>query len=145
FTAAPGDRTREGSIIARVPVATGSGNKDLEVIRDGDMPPVGTSNPLRQYDTYDGRNRADEDWIGYAFAAPITFSRLVFQEGMHFARGGWFDSINVHVRQNGLWTAVSGLTITPTYPGGNDGKSFQTYTFTFAPIAGDAIRIWGRP
>jgi hypothetical protein len=108
------------------------------------MPPVGTSDPKRQYDTYDGKNQAAEDWIGYAFGAPVTFSRVVFEEGVHFPRGGWFETLTVHVRQNGLWTAVSRLTVTPTYVG-SAGKSFSTYTFAFAPITGDAIRIWGRP
>ncbi len=144
-TPPPDDRTADGDIIARVPIATGVGNKSLEVIRDGDLPAVGTIDPSRQYDTFDGKNRAEEDWIGYAFPAPVTFSRLLFQEGMHFPRGGWFDSLTVHVRQNGLWTAVADLQITPAYSGVNDGKSFETFTFTFTPVVGDAIRIWGRP
>jgi hypothetical protein len=128
-----------------VPLATGSGNKDLEVIRDGDTPPAGTTDARRQYDTNDGRNEASEDWIGYAFATPQTFSSLVFQEGMHFARGGWFSTLTVHVRRDGLWSAVSSLSVAPAYPGVHDGRSYETYTLTFAPITGDAIRIWGRP
>jgi hypothetical protein len=144
-TPADGELTQLGSIIARVPVATGSGNKDLEVIRDGDMPPVGTNEARRQYDTNDGRNAADEDWIGYAYPETHTFARVSFQEGMHFARGGWFSSLTVNVRRNGVWNAVTSLGITPAYPGFNDGVSFETYEITFAPITGDAIRIWGRP
>lgn len=139
------DRTHAGDIIARVPLARGGGNKDLEVIRDGDMPSAGTNEARRQYDTNDGKNEANEDWIGYAFATPQTFSHLVFQEGMHFARGGWFLSLTVHVRQGGMWSAVSSLRVSPAYPGVDDGRSYETYTMTFAPITGDAIRIWGRP
>jgi len=144
-TAAPGELTAAGAIIARVPVATGAGNKDLEVIRDGDMPPVGNGETRRQYDTNDGKNESDEDWIGYAFASPQTFSRILFQEGMHFARGGWFSSLTVHVRQNGVWSPVSSLTMSPQYIGANNGLSYETYDLSFRAITGDAIRIWGRP
>ena len=144
-TPADGDLTQLGSIIARVPVATGLGNEDIEVIRDGDVPPVGTNEARRQYDTNDGRNGADEDWMGYAFAGTQTFARVRFQEGMHFARGGWFSTLTVHVRRNGVWSAVASLAVAPPYPGFNDGLSFETYEITFAPITGDAIRIWGRP
>jgi hypothetical protein len=115
------------------------------VIRDGDMPPVGTNDAHRQYDTNDGKNTSDEDWIGYAFGSPQTFSRVIFQEGMHFARGGWFESLTVHVRRNGLWNAVTALNVVPPYVGVNDGQSFESYELSFAPITGDAIRIWGRP
>lgn len=139
------DLTALGSIIARVPLATGAGNKNIEVIRDGDMPPVGTNDAKRQYDSNDGKNAADEDWFGYAFPTPQTFSRVVFQEGMHFARGGWFSSLTVHVRQNGIWSAVPSLVITPAYLGAHNGISYETYTLRFAAIRGDAIRIWGRP
>ena len=54
-------------------------------------------------------------------------------------------SLTVQVRQNGVWTPVTGLTVAPPYPGINNGVSFQTYTFDFAPIQGDAIRIYGVP
>jgi hypothetical protein len=145
LTPAPDDRTLAGSIIARVPLPTGIGNKDFEVIRDGDMPPLGTVNPLRMYDTNDGKNTATEDWIGYAFTSPQTFSRVLFQEGLHSARGGWFETLNVHVRQNGLWSPVAGLNTAPVYPASSKGQSFATYTLSFVPITGDAIRIWGRP
>jgi hypothetical protein len=64
---------------------------------------------------------------------------------MHFARGGWFSSLTVHVRRDGIWSPVSSLTVAPAYPGVHDGESYETYTLTFAPTTGDAIRIWGRP
>lgn len=61
--------TQTGTIIARVMAPTGGGNHNLEVIRDGDLPPVGTTDSSRQYDTYTG-TPATEDWIGYQYAAP---------------------------------------------------------------------------
>jgi hypothetical protein len=139
------DLTSVGGIIARVTAPTGSGNHSLEVIRDGDMPPVGTNDPLRQYDTFDGPNTAPDDWIGYGFTGSAVFRRLVFQEGMHFWDGGWFQSLRVEVRQGGQWTQVVGLLVSPAYPGSDNGVSFETYVLDFAPTSGDAIRLAGAP
>ena len=139
------DLTQDGIIIAQVPTPTGGGNPDLAVIRDGDKPPVGTADPTRQYDTHDGANAAAEDWIGYAYPSPRTFTRVVFQEGMHFSNDGWFDSLSVQVRQGGVWVEATGLTVDPAYPAANNGLAFETYTLSFAPIPGDAIRLFGAP
>ena len=70
---------------------------------------------------------------------------MVFQEGKHFADGGWFTTLTVQVRQAGTWVNVSNLSITPAYPGVNNGVNFETYTLQFTPISGDAIRIYGDP
>ncbi len=121
------------------------GNLDLEVIRDGDKPPAGSADPLRQYDTYNGANPAAEDWIGYAYTSAHSFHRVVFQEGLHFSNGGWFDSLTVQVRQSGTWAPVSGLSISPAYPFADNGVSYETYTLTFDEIAGDGIRVFGAP
>ena len=98
---------------------TGGGIPNIEIIRDGDKPPVGTNDTWREYNTYHDYNpaTAGEDWIGYAYPVAQTFSRVVFQEGMHFVDGGWFTTLTVQVRQNGAWAPVSGPTITPAYPG----------------------------
>ena len=69
----------------------------------------------------------------------------MFQEGINFGDGGWFTSLTVQVRQGGNWVNVSGLTSTPAYPGVNNGINYETYTLQFAPISGDAIRIYGTP
>ena len=137
-----------GTPIARVPNPTGGGNKNLEIIRDGDVPPVGTPDSSRQFDTFHGAGAAApaaEDWIGYSYPTPHVFSRVVFQEGRHFVDGGWFDTLTVQVRQGGTWTPVAGLTITPAYPAGDNGVSFETYVLDFVPTLGDGIRIYGRP
>ncbi len=136
--------TQTGSIIANIAAPTGTGNHNLEVIRDGDMPPVGNTDSQRQYDTYHGGAYAAEDWIGYQYASPQTFTKVVFQEGKNFVDGGWFNTLNVQVRQNGVWINVPNLMSTPTYPP-NDNVNYETYTLTFTPIAGDAIRIDGAP
>ena len=69
----PSDLTQLGTVIAAVPSPTGGGNPDIEVIRDGDKPPVGSGDSSRQFDTWDGNNAAAEDWIGYEYAGQQTF------------------------------------------------------------------------
>jgi hypothetical protein len=138
------DVTADGTIVARVPFPTGGGNYNLEVIRDGDMPPPGNTDSSRQYDSYDGTNTAPDDWIGYTYTASNVFRQVLFQEGRHFWNGGWFDSLIVQARQNGVWSSVSGLTFTPIYPGVN-AVSYESFTLSFAPVTADGIRIYGRP
>jgi hypothetical protein len=117
---------------------------DITVIRDGDKPPVGNSETLRQYDTFTGASTASEDWIGYSYSTAHTFNRVVFQEGRNFTTGGWFTTLTVQVRRSGVWVSVSGLVSTPAYPA-NDGVSFETYTLTFTATTGDGIRLDGAP
>ena len=136
--------TQLGEIIARVPNPTGGGNYDLEVIRDGVKPAVGTSVDLEQYDSYDGNTLATEDWIGYSYTSYYSFRRVVFQEGIHFFDGGWFDDLIVQVRQDGVWTAVTGLVATPAYAG-NNGVNYETYVLDFDLAVGDGIRLYGTP
>ena len=131
------------AVIAKVPAPLGSG-AGLSVIRDGDRPPAGTGDTRRQYDSWDGANAATEDWVGYTFASPQTFTRVVFQEGVHFWDGGWFLSLTVQVRQSGQWVAVRNLATTPAYSGRN-APNYTTYTLSFDPIQGDGIRIYGAP
>ena len=137
--------TQDGQIIARVTSPTGGGNHDIEVIRDGNLPPVGSGDSSRQYDTHDGANSADNDWIGYEYSSDRTFDHIVFQEGRQFWNGGWFETLTVQVRQGGSWQSVSGLSISPDYPFADNDVSFEIYTLIFDEITGDAIRIFGAP
>ncbi|MEM7436219.1 MAG: DUF4215 domain-containing protein, partial [Myxococcota bacterium] len=137
------DLTDDGTIIALVIQSLGGGG-NINRIRDDDIPPVGSADFSRQYDSWDGANTSPEDWVGYAYTSDQVFGRVVFQEGRHFFDGGWFDSLTVQVRQDGVWNEVSGLTTTPSYPG-NNGVNFETFELTFLPIVGDAIRIYGDP
>jgi hypothetical protein len=133
------------SILAQVTKPTGDGSKSLAVIRDGVKPAVGSQVATQQYDTYDGNNTSTSDYIGYAFSGVKTFSRVVYQEGILAADGGWFNGqIKIQVRQNGVWVTVP-ATVSPAYPGINDGSSYQSFTFTFTPTTGDGIRIYGAP
>jgi hypothetical protein len=141
--------TDQGTIVARVfelvpPAPMGKGNHDPEVIRDGDTPPAGSGDTLRQFDTYHAGAQGDFDWIGYEFATPQLFRTLIFQEGVHFTDGGWFDQLGVEVYDAGAWTPVQGLVSTPAYPGAS-GISFGTYRLDFAAAGGTRVRIVGAP
>jgi hypothetical protein len=136
--------TQTGTIIAKTTAPTGGGNHNIEIIRNGDMPPVGTNDSSRQYDSYHGGAVSTDEWIGYQYTSTQTFAKVVFQEGMNFVDGGWFNNLNVQVRQSGNWVNVSNITSTPSYPP-NDNISYETYTLQFSPISGDAIRIDGAP
>ena len=143
--AAAQNLTALGTVTAKITTPQGLGSRNLEVIRNGVMPPVGSADSLTQYDTYDGPDAATDDWIGYQYAAAQTFNRVVFQEGMHFGDGGWFKNLTVQVRQAGSWVNVQRLGATPAYPGVNNGTTFETYTLQFDAISGDAIRLYGAP
>ena len=143
--AATAEFTREGSIISQVTNPTGGGNHNIEIIRDGDKPPVGNQDSSRQWDSYTGNTTATSDWIGYQYTGAKSFNKIIFQEGKHFGDGGWLTGLSVQVRKNGTWNTVSGLNISPTYPGTNNNVTFESYTLTFPNTGGDAIRIYGAP
>src|SRR5579872_7132048 len=139
--------TQLGYPIAKITHPAGGGSKNPQVIRDGVKPDPGTVDATLEYDTYESSLPLDsktDDWIGYQFNGPVTFARVLFQEGMQFDDGGWFATLGVQVRQNGTWITVSSLSSTPPYVP-HDGTNFTTYTLDFAPITGDAIRIDGAP
>jgi glucose/arabinose dehydrogenase len=138
------DLTRVGTIIAKVTAPEGGGNHDIAIIRDGIKPAVGSDASWTQYDTFRTSVASSDDWIGYQFAQTFSFGRVVFQEGIQFGDGGWFDTLTVQVRQAGSWVTVSNLVSSPAYPR-NNGASFETFNLTFTPISGDAIRIYGAP
>jgi hypothetical protein len=141
------DITASGTPIAYITSPSGSGNKNLAVIKDGVAPASGTTDPSLQYDTFannqQGLQNSNNDWFGYTYSALYSFTGLTFTEGIEFNDGGWFTSLQVQVRQNGLWTAVTGLSSTPTYPNAANSTGFQTYTLSFTAAVGDGIRIYG--
>ncbi|MEI8196405.1 MAG: hypothetical protein WCI73_10890, partial [Phycisphaerae bacterium] len=138
----------QGAIIASVSSPAGTGNYNIDIVRDGVKPAVASSDLTTEYDTKLSTTGPAIQYYGYTFSSSRTFTQLVFQEGMHFSDGGWFanGSLKVQVRQNGVWVDAA-LTSSPAYPNGNTqatfGSSFQTYTFTLASIVGDGIRIYG--
>ncbi len=143
------DVAADGSFIGKIfeldpPYPLGSGSTNPETMRDGYYPPLGSMDYWIQYDTYHEGDQGDEDWMGYEFTEPRIFRMLIFQEGMHFSDGGWFDELHVQVRVNEVWYDVADLDITPPYEG-DDGINFETFTITFEPVTADAIRLYGDP
>jgi RHS repeat-associated protein len=140
------EMTAAGDVIAKITIPGGGGNHDLEILRDGDRPPVGSQDSSRQYDTYTGDDERTEDWFGYQFTTQVSFHRLVFQEGGHFSDGGgWFANLKVQVRQGSTWVDIPNLVVSPAYPGNDHGPSYQTFQFDFEPVSGSAIRVYGAP
>ncbi|TAJ23366.1 MAG: PKD domain-containing protein, partial [Planctomycetota bacterium] len=137
------------------PTPLGAGNADPEVIRDNSYALVGTNWDEKQFDTQHGGDQGEDDWIGLASYAALdpesAFVGVEFQEGKHYADGGWFESLWVEVRDAGVWTPVSNLRIAPDYPfalaqqPGFDGVNYQTYQLWFDPQHGDAVRVRGNP
>ncbi len=145
------DVTPGGTIIAEVlaldppqlPVAAGL---TPSVISDGFYANPSTGKMGQNYLTFydDPANSDPTDWVGYEYAEKHKFHKLVFQEGREFAPlGGWFDSLTVEARVNGVWTEVNGLNISPPYAA-NNGLYWETYELLFEAIEGDAIRLIGQ-
>jgi len=143
------DITSQGTFVARVlelspPQPQGGGNTDPAVLRDGDYPPVGSGDDLRQYDTFHNGAQGNFDWLGYSFTSEWAFRGLIFQEGKHFVDGGWFDDWRVEVKSGTTWTTVAGAVMTPAYPG-NNGVNYQTFRIDFPAAIGTHVRIAGAP
>jgi glucose/arabinose dehydrogenase len=143
------DVSAQGAIIGKIftltpPHPLGAGNPDPEVIRDGVKPAAGSNDPLEQFDTFHNGDQGAEDWIGYDLGTPRELRSLVFQEGLQFDDGGWFDSLGVQVFDGSSWTNVSGLAAAPLYPGGN-GTGCETWILSFDPVQASAIRLIGAP
>ncbi len=144
------DISLTGTIVSRLqdlspPYPMGLGSFSPEVIRDGVRPTLDAVNPQVQFDTYHFGDQGLEDWIGYTFPAPREVRSVVFQEGLHFSDGGWFDQLEVQAFVGGVWVSVQNFASHPAYPAQNDGVNFQTYTLTFDPIVCDGVRIHGIP
>ncbi|MFO0831380.1 MAG: PQQ-dependent sugar dehydrogenase [Phycisphaerales bacterium] len=144
------DISSTGTVVAKVyslnpPGPIGGGSTNPETLRDGVRPSPGSSDPSTSFDTFHNGDQGIEDWIGYTFPSTRRVQRLLFQEGMEFGDGGWFDVLNVQARVNGTWVSVAGLAITPEYPAAPDGVGFQSYSIDFPPIDCTGIRLYGVP
>ncbi len=143
------DVAAQGTFIARVlelgpPGPQGNGNHNSGVLRDGDLPPAGSADDSRQYDTFHSGAQGNLDWIGWSYTSPRTFRALIFQEGKHFPDGGWFDSWRVEVWNGTAWQLVPGAAATPNYPGQN-GISYELFRIDFPAVTGTRIRLAGNP
>lgn len=88
----------------------------------------------------------DSDWWGYTWKRAYHFNRVVYTSGDIFPAGGWFAGRpKVQVRRNHRWVEVTGLSVTPRYPGDKTAGPHRTYTFAFDDTWGDGVRIIGTP
>ena len=135
---------QDGLILCTVYEPTGSGAKDINVIRDG----VKNGSNEQQYDTYAGYLGAHDEIIGYIFGGTVTVDKVVFTEGMHFNNGGWFvgETLNVELLIDGEWQSVE-YTSSPRYQEGNAaanyGAWFETFTFSFESTECSGVRLRG--
>jgi glucose/arabinose dehydrogenase/PKD repeat protein len=152
------DGTGDGTLLTRVaeldpPLPQGSGNPDVEVVRDAIQPPEGSTDELAQWDSSHGGDQAGDDWIGVRFPTGVArqVSGLSFQEGIHRADGGWFADLQVEVYVQKAWVPVRALHVTPDYPfasaavPGFDGVGFETYELRFEPTLAEGVRLRGTP
>lgn len=138
-----------GDIVTSVPNPKGGGNKDLNVIRDEDIAPVG-ANGLgpSQYDSFDGSGVTENVfWMGYQWNQPMKVSKLCYQAGCKWQTGGWFKNGSLHLEAliDGTWTNVE-LLEDIGYPNSNSYDAFtpnQIYIFKFNQISCSGIRIIG--
>lgn len=134
-----------GVPICSVTNPSGSGNLDINAIRDGIKNGICTD----QFDTYIGDTVEHDEYIGYIFADVFEISSLVFTEGMNFDNGGWFadGTLQLQVLVDGSWVNIE-ATISPQYPNGNIqaafGEDFETYKFSFEGITCTGIRLNGK-
>lgn len=136
-----------GKAFCSVSSPTGGGNKNINVIYDGVVPPVGESDSLLQYDTYTGGEIRNSVNVGVEFSGSAELTGVKFTEGKHFGDGGWFEGAPyTEVLIDGQWVKTE-ATISPEYPSdAGQSQSFETYTFTFNEAAVcDGVRISGKP
>jgi hypothetical protein len=90
--------------------------------------------------------RKMEDWWGYTWSRAYHMNQVVYTPGeTDAAKGGWFESLRVQVRQNFKWTDVKNLRATPDYPADASAGKDRTYTLRFDQTWGDGLRIIGKP
>ncbi len=138
-----------GEIICSNPTPRGGGNKDLNVIRDEKIAPIG-ANGLgpTQYDSFDGSGVTENVfYMGYSFAEDTKIGKVAYQAGCTWATGGWFKNGSLHLEANigGEWVTVT-LLEDINYPNSNVQADFipnNIYIFKFEQITCKGIRIIG--
>lgn len=122
---------------------TGGGLKDIAVIRDG----VTTE---QNYDSFDGKNEAAEDWYAIRFARAVRANSVEYVEGNNFHDGGWWLSLTVQYLDPETfgWHNCSNVRMSPEYDFEDrqeNRKAYTPWTFTFDEVTCAGIRIFGKP
>ncbi|MGQ9731124.1 MAG: ADP-ribosylglycohydrolase family protein [Candidatus Zipacnadales bacterium] len=128
---------------AAVLAPTGSGLRDIEVIRDGIV-------AEQNYDSFDGPNEAAEDWYAIRFARAVHVNTVEYVEGQSFHDGGWWLSLTAqYLDANSFeWRPCTNVRLSPEYDftDHQEGrKAYQRWTLTFDEVVCAGIRIYGRP
>ena len=135
-----------------------NGKSATNLARDDSLSPVvisksnGNGRPQRLNDgskeyfeqSWTGESKNIDFW-GYSFNKICRFNTIEYTTGEMKNNGGWFNTLGVQVRKDGVWTDVSNGRISPDYAKSVHTGQYTTYTITFDECAGDAIRIIGRP
>ncbi|MBP5256307.1 MAG: glycoside hydrolase family 127 protein, partial [Clostridia bacterium] len=128
----------------------GDGSRDISVITDGKISFLDYS---EQFDSTGAKLSGDLGtdgivWFGVKFEKEYCVSHVVFWEGAHWNRGGWFgDRPYVQIMRSGEWVDAD-FTMTPEYPDDYldaQQPANERYIFTLAkPETCSAVRVLGR-
>jgi len=128
---------------AAVLTPTGGGLKDIAVICDG----IATD---QNYDSFDGKNEAEEDWYAIRFARAARVNAAEYVEGSSFHDGGWWLSLTVQYLDPEAfeWRDCSNVQMSPGYDfeDHQEGRTPHTqWTFAFDTVTAAGIRLFGKP
>jgi hypothetical protein len=88
--------------------------------------------------------RKPTSWWGYTWPRTYHLDQVVYTTGTMFGDGGWFSSApRIQVRHDGVWSDVTGLRTTPSYPTSSAAGTNTTYVFDFDATTGDGVRVIG--
>jgi hypothetical protein len=89
--------------------------------------------------------RKTASWWGYTWPRSYRMNKAVYTTGGMFDDGGWFEDLRVQVREDHAWKDVTGLKVSPSYPGDASAGPHKTYELSFDTAEGDGVRITGTP
>lgn len=89
--------------------------------------------------------RKTASWWGYTWPRSYSMDKVVYTTGNMHEDGGWFEDLRVQVRKDHAWTDVTGLKVSPSYPGDAGAGPHKTYELSFDTAEGDGVRIIGAP
>jgi len=128
--------------ITRVTRPTGTGQKDLNVIRNGVVHEKG-------YDSFDGVNPADDDWYGYLWSDFVYPDTVVYTAGQNYLDGGWWTFLTVQYTTDGIsWREAENVKIRPSYDFEDyyaARPDYSRYTISFDRVRATGVRIYGQP
>ncbi|MEV6286727.1 DUF4185 domain-containing protein [Kribbella sp. NPDC051770] len=148
---------RRMSLTPSVPSTPGNGlDAGRNLSREAGTVAVERATHFGQLILADGNRAQNEDdwnderkplsWWGVTWPRTYNLNQVVYTTGRMFGDGGWFASApRVQVRRNGVWTDVTGQTVSPAYPTSSAAGTNRAYTFRFTPTPGDGVRVIGAP